>query len=49
MMKQLLLTTSLVTFGVLGGVGIAHAGSGPGCSWGQMVFKGQSNPSPIPP
>jgi len=41
-MKHLLLAATLVAFGVLGGGGIARAGDGPGCGWGQILFKGQS-------
>jgi len=38
-MKRLLASVAVMAFGF---VGTAYAGSGPGCGWGQLLFKGQT-------
>jgi len=38
-MKQLLAAVALTAFGL---AGTAYAGNGPGCGWGELIFKGQT-------
>lgn len=41
-MKKFMVSAALATFGFAGGVHAAGTSNGPGCGWGQIVFKGQS-------
>jgi hypothetical protein len=41
-MKRFMASAALAAFGVVGVWGTAQAGSGPGCGWGELLFKGHS-------